>query len=229
VAAVDGSEPRQLTRGPGRWQGSPRWSPDGHRIAFDSQGKDGQWHVWTIDAEGGRPQQITKNSGNQNQPMWSGDGRTIYYNDDRGAGRDLWRVPASGGTAVQITREGTGFFGIESADGKSVLYQQRSGESPVMMVSLTGGPARPLVKCAKSRAFASGAQGVYYVECGSNVAAAVHIMDPLTGRDRLLGRPERYAPGYDPMGLAVSPDGTTILYNRVVNDSADLMLIENFR
>jgi hypothetical protein len=31
------------------------------------------------------------------------------------------------------------------------------------------------------------------------------------------------------MGLSVSPDGTTILYNKVVNDGADLMLIENFR
>jgi hypothetical protein len=31
------------------------------------------------------------------------------------------------------------------------------------------------------------------------------------------------------MGLAVSPDGATILYDRLVNDSADLMLIENFR
>jgi hypothetical protein len=29
--------------------------------------------------------------------------------------------------------------------------------------------------------------------------------------------------------LAVSPDGTTILYTRVVNDGADLMMTENFR
>jgi hypothetical protein len=31
------------------------------------------------------------------------------------------------------------------------------------------------------------------------------------------------------MGLAVSPDGATILYNKLVNEAADLMLIENFR
>jgi len=229
VAAADGSEARQLTRGPGRWQGSSQWSPDGQRIAFDSLGNGGQWHVWTIDAEGGRPQQITKNPRNQNLPTWSRDGRTIYYADVGEAGRDLWRVPVSGGTAVQITREGTGSFGIESEDGKSVLYQQRSGESPVMMMPLTGGPARQLVKCAKSTAFASNAQGVYYVECGSDVAPAVHVMNPSTGQDRLLGRLEGYTPKYSPHGLAVSPDGQTILYNRLVNDSADLMLIENFR
>jgi len=30
-------------------------------------------------------------------------------------------------------------------------------------------------------------------------------------------------------GFAVSPDGTTILYCKVVSDGSDLMLIENFK
>ena len=37
----------QLTHGPGRWQGSPHWSPDGRQIAFDSEAADGRWHIWT--------------------------------------------------------------------------------------------------------------------------------------------------------------------------------------
>ena len=70
---------------------------------------------------------------------------------------------------------------------------------------------------------------MYYVECGSDVSATVHIMDPSTGRDRLFGRLEGYSPHYPPIGLAVSPDKTTILYDRLVNFDFDLMLIENFR
>ena len=228
VAAADGSQARQLTRGPGHWQGAPRWSPDGNRIVFDSQGNEGRWHVWTIDADGGPPHQITHGAGHQNVATWSRDGHAIYYSADSGTGRDLWRVPANGGTALRITSGGSGFLGSESMDGKSVLYQPSDGESPVMTVSLRGGPARQLVKCAKATAFAVGAQGVYYVECGSNAAPGLHVMES-TGRDRLLGTLERYAPVYDPMGLAVSPDGATILYNKLVNDAADLMLIENFR
>jgi hypothetical protein len=160
-------------------------------IAFASQGKDGT-HVWTVDADGGPPHQITKEPGNQDVPTWSRDGRTIYYTDDRATGRGLWRVPASGGTAVQITRDAGGYLGIESADGKSVLYQPRDGESPVMTVSLSGGPPRQLVKCAGPTAFDVGAQGVYYVACGSAVDPAVHVVDPSTGRDRLLGGLEKY-------------------------------------
>jgi serine/threonine protein kinase len=46
---------------------------------------------------------------------------------------------------------------------------------------------------------------------------------------RALSRLERTPSGYGGAGLAVSPDGTTILFNKVVNDGVDLMLIENFR
>ena len=38
---------------------------------------------------------------------------------------------------------------------------------------------------------------------------------------------ERRAARYH--GLAVSPDGTTILFGKVINEGSDLMLIENFK
>jgi len=230
VAAADGSGAQQLTHGPpGRFQGSPHWSLDGGRIAFDSHEDDGHWHIWTIDAGGGTPRQITKTPGYQNVPTWSRDGRWIYFSADLGSGRDMWRIPASGGIEERLTRGGSGYFGCESADGKSLLYQRSDGEAPLLVMPLTGGQTRQLVKCVKPAAFSVGRRSVYYVKCGSDPDPEVHVMDPSTGQDRLLGRLERFAPGYYPMGLPVSPDGTTILYNKVVNDGADLMLIENFR
>ena len=111
--------------------------------------------------------------------------------------------------------------------GASVLYQERDGKARLLALSLSGGPTRQLVKCAKPTAFAC--QRIYYVACGSDRDPAVHVMDLSPGQDRLIGRLERYSSYYYPMGLPVSPDGTTILYNKVVNDGADLMLIENFR
>ncbi len=33
----------------------------------------------------------------------------------------------------------------------------------------------------------------------------------------------------DPAGLAISPDGNTALYSRLVSAGSDLMLIDNFR
>ena len=61
LADADGSNPTRLTRGPGRHQGSPRWSPDGRTIAFDSgQSESGHWDVWTIGSDGSRLRQVTR-------------------------------------------------------------------------------------------------------------------------------------------------------------------------
>jgi hypothetical protein len=51
------------------------------------------------------------------------------------------------------------------------------------------------------------------------------------GRDRHLGTLEPFEPSRDAaaLGLSISPDGMSVLYLRHMNDSADLMLIENFR
>ena len=55
------------------------------------------------------------------------------------------------------------------------------------------------------------------------------VMNPTTGLDQLLGRLEKYENQFVPLGLAVSPDGSSVLYPRRIRDSFDLMVIENFR
>jgi hypothetical protein len=99
------------------------------------------------------------------------------------------------------------------------------------MMRLAGGPPRQLVSCAKNTAFAAGRQCVYYVACDSSSDPALHLIDPETGRGRLLGRLEQFenSPSFLPLGLGVSPDGMSVLYPRRMSDVADLMLIENFR
>jgi hypothetical protein len=54
-------------------------------------------------------------------------------------------------------------------------------------------------------------------------------MDLSSRQDRLLGTLEGFEPNYHTMGLAISPDGTTMLYSRRVLHGSDLMLIENFK
>ena len=154
MAAADGSAVLQLTHGPGLAHGSPWWSPDGSRIAFDAFTEDRHWHIWIVDADGGTPHQLTNDPGDQNVPSWSHDGRWIYFAANRGTGRNIWRVAATGGPSQQITRGGSGWFGCESADGKSLLYQAKDEDSPLLVMPLSGGPPRQLVACVKPTAFA---------------------------------------------------------------------------
>jgi Tol biopolymer transport system component len=227
IADADGSGVQQLTRGPSSIQGSPYWSPDGRRVVFDSFGNDDHWHIWTIDAEGGTPRRLTTQAGNENVPIWSHDGRYIYFSADPGSGRDIWRVSASGGIPERVTHGASGYFACESADGKGLLFQAKDGDSPLMMLMLANGDGRQLMACVRNSAFGVGPQGVYYVPCDPRSDPQVHVLNLKTGRDQRLGTLDGLMDR--PLGLAVSPDGKTIVYPRKGLPTADLMLIENFR
>jgi Tol biopolymer transport system component len=225
LAAADGSNPAQLTRGPGRSQGAPAWSPDGRQIAFDSTGEDGHTDIWTIDAADGTPHRLTKHPGNETVPSWSRDGRFVYFTSDRGGARDVWRVPAAGGEEERVTRGGAAHGARESMDGKELFFKRKDGPGPLVAMRLPTGPERTLVKCVGGGwGFALGAAGVYYPGC-ANGDPPLHLFDPATGRDRVLGTLDDYVP----MRITVSPDGKTILYSKSVSEGADLMLIESFR
>jgi Tol biopolymer transport system component len=64
VMPAAGGEVREVVRVDGEKEvpfwGSPSWTPDGRYVAFlkGVKGKDGQWQLWRIAAEGGEPQRI---------------------------------------------------------------------------------------------------------------------------------------------------------------------------
>ena len=233
VANADGSNPEQLTHGPGRFQCDPSWSPDGRQIAFQSApGDEGHPHIWTVDSQGGTPRQITQDPGDQMDPTWSGDGEWIYYSWSRPNDRDIWRARVRTGAKEQVTHGG-GFLARESADGKTLFYLPKAVDSPILAQPLGGGAPRSIIACVAGTAFSVNSAGIYYVPCSSSHPPdpdpPVSVMNVATGTHREVVRLERFRYETVPSGFAVSPDGRTILYSRLVRDEADLMLIENFR
>jgi len=227
LAAADGSNPTQLTHGPGTWQGSPRWSPDGQRIAFDAYDEDEHSDIWTIDADGGSLRRLTSDPGDETHPSWSRDGRFVYFSaPDREGGPGVWRIPASGGKEERLTHNGGGRTD-ESADGKTLFFQGKTdfGNSPLLALPLAGGPEREIIDCVVASNFSVGPAGIYHLGCVANQRAVpLYLLDLATGRDRLLGKVE-----WPLGGLTVSPDGKTILYMKLGGEGSDLMMIEDFR
>jgi len=226
VANADGSNQVALTHGPGRNQGSARWSPDGQWIAFDSQDATGQFDIYVVAASGGRPRRITTEPSDENNPSWSRNGHWIYFFSGRTSGRDVWRVPFAGGKQEQVTRAGGG-ISQESADGKTLFYAKwNTGEA--FAQPLAGGPEEKLFGPGRvTRFFTVVQKGIYYWDWpGGDGLYSLMFFD-------LSSRKSSPVPGATVPDVtfvfAVSPDGKTVLYAASESYATDLRLIEHFR
>jgi dipeptidyl aminopeptidase/acylaminoacyl peptidase len=100
--------PRRLTTSSGPDQ-SPRWSPDGSRIAYVSSPNMDElsWYameqIAVVAAKGGESMVLTEALDRRvAQPRFSTDGRAIYFNFEDQRSVHLARVPATGGEIERI-------------------------------------------------------------------------------------------------------------------------------
>src|SRR5947208_6026496 len=80
VVPLGAGEVRQLTNDE-HSSASPRWSPDGEKLAFISA-RDGEDQIWTIDVSSGALKKITSISTGAGDPVWSPDGQWLAFASD---------------------------------------------------------------------------------------------------------------------------------------------------
>ncbi len=96
VMNADGTGARRVTR-LRHVSGLPAWSPDGKRIAFQSNLRGSNYEIYSIGLDGKRLRQETSSQIDTIGPAWAPDGRLAFSLD--GA---LWTVDAAG-NEVQLT------------------------------------------------------------------------------------------------------------------------------
>ncbi|HEX7036972.1 MAG TPA: amidohydrolase family protein [Pseudomonadales bacterium] len=137
VLPIDGGEARPLTSGMA-WDIQPRFSPDGRRIAFTSDRSGGD-NIWTIDADGGNPRQVTdENFRLLNNAVWHPSGRYLaakkHFTTRRSLGTgEIWLYATTGGgEGVRLVERPNKDYQKElgepafSPDGRYLYFTQNS-------------------------------------------------------------------------------------------------------
>lgn len=240
VIPISGGKATRLTSGT-PWDGMPRWSPDGSRIAFISD-RDGADNLWFVAPDGtGLRRRTSEVTNTLSSPAWSPDGRYLVvrrfgpypteenyltnvplwmYHVDGGAGTQIY--PAS--TSVKSTNTGAAF----SSDGRRLYLSTHaggySGENvgayQVVEYDLADGAERKLTAGAGGglRPITSpdGRWLVYATRTGARTA--LRIRDLTTHEDSWLvphvqrDDQEGYAPNDVFPGYAFTPDSRSVVF-----------------
>src|SRR5262249_12216070 len=106
VVNEDGNGERRLTfDGNEYFERVASWSPDGSRIAYAAL-KDGNFDIYTIDANGGDRRRITTDPQRDDYPEWTSDGRIMFTRGLFGCPCSEWVVNADGSDPVRLALPG---------------------------------------------------------------------------------------------------------------------------
>ncbi len=105
---------------------TPRFSPDGRRVAYGAFGAGRQTSdLWVTDLDAGTTQRLTDDEEDSNDPQWSSDGAALVYSANAPAGKDVMLRSLDGGKQyVLATRTGTQFPSDWLRDGSLLVTEQ---------------------------------------------------------------------------------------------------------
>jgi hypothetical protein len=178
-------------------------------------------NLYVIDADGGVPRRLTPQPSWDVMGTWSRDGRWIYFLSDRTGTRQIWKIPAEGGEAVQVTTGGGGY--AEESWGGRHLYYTQSEPTGIWRTPVSGGKETQVLPESEliGRNPVVSRSGLYYLRqlAGADMSSTqgrrsgygIDFFDFESGQVTKLFEDEDFAPGDD---LAVSPDEEWILMAR---------------
>lgn len=102
---------------------TPRFSPDGARVAYSAWNTGGYRDVCIVELATGKVRRVTHDRALDMQPAWSADGRTLYFSSDRTGVSNVYAFELDDGRLRQVTNVRTGAFSpTVSTDGKTLVY-----------------------------------------------------------------------------------------------------------
>lgn len=144
----------------------PAISPDGKVLCVSWQGD-----LWLMPVAGGRPARITIHPAQDQNPVWTRDGKTIVFASRRYGNYDVFSVGANGSNLKRLTFDSGDEYPTDSSpDGRWVVGHTTSiGSFNVFAVSSKGGDLVPLTShpMERSHSPAFRPDGASLVYCGN--------------------------------------------------------------
>ena len=208
VADADGADPQTIVSTDEPLL-SPRWSPDGTRLAYVSL-EQRKPVVYVQNLSTGARSAIAAFRGSNSAPAWSPDGRTLAVTLTRDGGSQLYLMNADGtGLRRVMTSPGVDTEAWFTPDGRSILFtSDRGGSAQIYRVGVDGGGVERLTFDGSynvtPRALPDGKGMVYVKRDGGRFQVA--IMDFATRQTQVLtSGPMDESP-------SVAPNGKLVLY-----------------
>lgn len=191
----------------------PRYSPDGKRVAFESN-RFGSEEIWVADADGSSPMQITSfGKAWSGSPSWSPDGQWIAFDSNVDGQWEIYLVPSQGGKPRRLTSgAGAKIRPSWSHDGQWIYFGAAGDNGPqIWKKPVSGGAETQVTRHAgRNQAESLDGQFLYWVDFdGSALWRA-----PVTGGEEIemakVGRDAQFALGKHGVYFTSAADANTL-------------------
>jgi serine/threonine-protein kinase len=220
----DSTGERRITSGPGG-DYQPDWSPDGAALVFFSA-RGGNTDVWRVRLADTALTRLTDDPALDINPVHSPDGGRIAFVSDRSGRFEVWIMNADGTGQRQVASAGAwGHFLAWTRDGRSLVFRgEGEREVQIYQAEVESGRLTPLPPVRSGGHISFSPSQSLIMDVSSHKVLWAHPVDgrapyevyQFTDPDVRIDYPRW------------SPDGHTIVFDRVAPRGADLWALEGF-